>query len=571
METQQDIKHDNNPWCVESIEEFLYFCCPECPDKSQSKDVFISHALDQHPKAHDVLPSLNVEVKLLKVEVDIKQQDGDSKVKIESNEELQEDFSVEQDITSENDEIFAVEQDYNEGEDSDPDFKMENEDEHDSDPDFKIEKEDLQVQCYYCGEMMCQPFLRDHQVDKHGGFCCRMFGKPRSIQCSKCKGTFQTESALGLHDCYDIFIPKKKYGEPYKCEKCSKEFKDRKTFRYHLQTAHTDQKNFQCTQCSYSTKTSSLLTGHVKRVHEKLLPNMCPECGRRFYRFSSLKQHIHKIHGTKKCNLKPVEFKCEKCEASFDLKLRLTKHLQCHHGIEPERKYTCEECGNSFTQVSSLQDHMKSIHPSDKELAKIECICLVCQAQFETSINLNEHQINRHNMSDVKSCNRCETHWTSVETLQKHVAETHKLIVFPCELCDKTFTQPFSKRSHITRTHTRSTEVQCKQCPKVFVHQDRLKIHMRAIHGDGGDFKCEFCNYRAVKKSKLELHVQATHIKKIRYECELKPCKFFSYRKDGLTMHIKFVHERQKNHKCELCDMAFFARRDKIKHMKKHV
>jgi hypothetical protein len=67
----------------------------------------------------------------------------------------------------------------------------------------------------------------------------------------------------------------------------------------------------------------------------------------------------------------------------------------------------------------------------------------------------------------------------------------------------------------------------------------------------------------------LDVHVQATHIKKIRYECQ--QCSFFSYRKDCLKMHIKTVHERVKNHKCDLCDMAFFARRDKIKHMAKHV
>ena len=43
-----------NPWEVEHLEEFLFFCCPEC-DLSretiyQSKDLFIQHALNHHPK-----------------------------------------------------------------------------------------------------------------------------------------------------------------------------------------------------------------------------------------------------------------------------------------------------------------------------------------------------------------------------------------------------------------------------------------------------------------------------------------------------------------------------------------
>ena len=65
------------------------------------------------------------------------------------------------------------------------------------------------------------------------------------------QGTFQTQSALGLHLCYDTYIPKKKMGEPYKCEKCDKHYSNRKTFRYHLQSAHTTEKRYQCDKCDF--------------------------------------------------------------------------------------------------------------------------------------------------------------------------------------------------------------------------------------------------------------------------------------------------------------------------------
>ena len=92
----------------------------------------------------------------------------------------------------------------------------------------------------------------------------------RPIQCENCKATFKTESALGLHLCYDQYIPKKKYGEPYKCEKCNKNYQNRKTFRYHLQSAHTAEKKYKCDKCGFSTKTSSALSSHVHRVHTKV-------------------------------------------------------------------------------------------------------------------------------------------------------------------------------------------------------------------------------------------------------------------------------------------------------------
>ena len=42
-------KTEGNPWMVDQLEEFLYFCCPECDEKCQVKDSFLQHALLKHP------------------------------------------------------------------------------------------------------------------------------------------------------------------------------------------------------------------------------------------------------------------------------------------------------------------------------------------------------------------------------------------------------------------------------------------------------------------------------------------------------------------------------------------
>ena len=46
----QDILVD--PWEVESVEDFLYYCCPECPEKFQAKNDFKIHAMENHERAH---------------------------------------------------------------------------------------------------------------------------------------------------------------------------------------------------------------------------------------------------------------------------------------------------------------------------------------------------------------------------------------------------------------------------------------------------------------------------------------------------------------------------------------
>ena len=48
------------PWNVESLEDFLYYCCPECNDRNQSRDDFLQHALKEHPDAKNYLVPIYV-------------------------------------------------------------------------------------------------------------------------------------------------------------------------------------------------------------------------------------------------------------------------------------------------------------------------------------------------------------------------------------------------------------------------------------------------------------------------------------------------------------------------------
>ena len=45
--------YDGNPWFVSNLDEFLQYCCPECDEKYESKEPFVLHAFEKHPKAKD--------------------------------------------------------------------------------------------------------------------------------------------------------------------------------------------------------------------------------------------------------------------------------------------------------------------------------------------------------------------------------------------------------------------------------------------------------------------------------------------------------------------------------------
>ena len=59
LEEEQEQQHyvsHNNPWSVNSIYDFSYFCCPECEDsKYELKQDFVNHALSAHPNSIDPL------------------------------------------------------------------------------------------------------------------------------------------------------------------------------------------------------------------------------------------------------------------------------------------------------------------------------------------------------------------------------------------------------------------------------------------------------------------------------------------------------------------------------------
>ena len=42
---------NKNPWLVESIEAFSYYCCPECVFRTKEESFFQTHALQNHSQS----------------------------------------------------------------------------------------------------------------------------------------------------------------------------------------------------------------------------------------------------------------------------------------------------------------------------------------------------------------------------------------------------------------------------------------------------------------------------------------------------------------------------------------
>ena len=59
-----------NPWTVKSLDDFLFYCCPECDHQSITKNAFIKHAVNNHPRSQDVIDSLESKTNLILIKTE---------------------------------------------------------------------------------------------------------------------------------------------------------------------------------------------------------------------------------------------------------------------------------------------------------------------------------------------------------------------------------------------------------------------------------------------------------------------------------------------------------------------
>ena len=49
-----------SPWSVDNLEEFIFYCCPECDEKNCDRELFLQHAFDRHPHSEEYLQIFQV-------------------------------------------------------------------------------------------------------------------------------------------------------------------------------------------------------------------------------------------------------------------------------------------------------------------------------------------------------------------------------------------------------------------------------------------------------------------------------------------------------------------------------
>ena len=504
------------PWNVESLEDFLYYCCPECDEKSQSRDGFLCHALAYHPSSNNYLMPLEVKqeveekfISSTDVETDLKHSSANNfKVKEENI------IQDEVDIIEDDEEYF-------------PENSHEN---------YEI-------------------YGLKQETDNSYEF-----------RCNQCDKIFRSNSGLDYHLNFfhgegvgDEYVNNENIvGEdpkPFKCNLCKWKGRKKKFLDKHINRVHEGLKDFKCDSCDRSFTCSTRLRRHNEKIHEKIFT--CDFCGKCLDSKQNLEVHINEFHD---------EFKCDKCAKCFKNKFKLAVHIKNKH---TKLKYKCDydSCEKSFSSMADLKDHREAEHKDDAK----KFSCQFCQKSFNVKRYLDDHIRITHEGNRF-DCDECGKSFAHLKTLTTHIKAIHEGIKdYVCDFdgCIRAFTTSTALSKHIARLHEGLKDHICERCGKGFFDKWLMITHMKSCYSDKAKYKCDFdgCEESFEKMGLLRQHKNALHKGKEKYKCD--QCSSGYNNRRFLQDHIERIHEGKKQ-MCYLCGKQMANKASLRIHIKTH-
>ena len=261
----------------------------------------------------------------------------------------------------------------------------------------------------------------------------------------------------------------------------------------------------------------------------------CEFCLKYYDRKDHLIEHqkvCSKAHSKESLQAKLEAIKClpcEICNKTFRTKESLRQHKLSH---TENFDFNCPTCGNSYSSLPALYDHIKiEDHkypdPEKYKLLRSQNVpenfvqCDICGRWVG---RMEHHKRTHHSLeSRLFECELCEYKTNRRNNFKRHQEDVHKVIARDFKSIDVTF-------------KGRKPEWHCFDCKMTLNTELEIENHIKSKHCD--DLKCNICE----KEFKKHQH---------------------------LVQHIRYIHENPQTHKCEICGKSYSAKRSLTKHLKK--
>nr|XP_013102523.1 unnamed protein product [Stomoxys calcitrans] len=240
---------------------------------------------------------------------------------------------------------------------------------------------------------------------------------------------------------------------PFQCEVCSKSFPSKKEWQRHI--VKHGSKPYICELCADSFYTQHQLTNHMKN-HANIRDHVCSECGKGFTHRGLLRQHLQTHSKT--------ESQCTICSKVYANPRSLRKHYVRAHEIHEDNStqtYNCKICMITFPTVKDAKQHRKEHRQS---FPNKRHTCDICGNNFAYPRNLADHKKTHSNVRD-QICDICGKAFTNANLLNQH-KNVHNGQKFECKACGKDYAHYRGLYRHVVRAHGSNNKNPCAAIAK---------------------------------------------------------------------------------------------------------
>ncbi|KAL1448842.1 hypothetical protein WDU94_000097 [Cyamophila willieti] len=194
----------------------------------------------------------------------------------------------------------------------------------------------------------------------------------------------------------------------------------------------------------------------------------------------TFKIHVEKLYMHSKVDKTLDSFNklyvCHFCEKIFLRRKHIIKHLKIHE----RRKFSCKFCHKKFSSMATVHNHRQQKH---RILAE-PIVCEECGQSFTQKTSLNKHMKIHLNIRDYQ-CYFCAQTFVHQATLRTHI-ERHKGVVYKCDICGKQYTSRQNLRGHLEKhlglaALKPKPSLKCDQCFMEFTSKHLLNVSNRGL------------------------------------------------------------------------------------------